>query len=179
MTYTVSSGALNSTPINQPVFHPVYESSFCTSNAVQETSHNGEHGRRRRECTALHWDGTATDGGAAFGGQMALAAISCQSIRQVAQDAGRCGAPAWTAESMQSCDGDAVSQNKYSSRLARGGSVAEWLACWSQPRRCLRQTVHTNRVSVHQAAKLAAALLRGARVTVGLAESNGSLPPGL
>ena len=64
-------------------------------------------------------------------------------------------------------------------RLARGGSVAEWLACWSQPRRCLRQTVHTNRVSVHQSAKLAAALLRGARVTVGLAESNGSLPPGL
>jgi len=103
---------------------------------------------------------------------MALAAISCQSIRQVAQDAGRCGAPAWTAESMHSCDGDAVSQNKYSSRLARGGSVAEWLACWSQPRRCLR-------LSVHQSAKLAAALLRGARVTVGLAESNGSLPPGL
>ena len=43
----------------------------------------------------------------------------------------------------------------------------------------LRQTVHTNRASVHQAAKLAAALLRVAGVTAGLAESNGSLPPGL
>jgi len=36
------------------------------------------------------------------------------------------------------------------------------------------QTVYT-----HQAAKLFAALLRVARVTAGLAESNGSLPPGL
>jgi len=44
---------------------------------------------------------------------------------------------------------------------------------------CLRQTVHTHRASVHQAAKLVAALLRVAAVTVGLAESNGSLPPGL
>jgi len=34
----------------------------------------------------------------------------------------------------------------------------------------LRQTVHTNRASVHQAAKLVAALLRVARVTAGLAE---------
>ena len=42
-----------------------------------------------------------------------------------------------------------------------------------------RQTVHTHRASVHQAAKLVAALLRVARVTAGLAESNGSLPPGL
>jgi len=33
--------------------------------------------------------------------------------------------------------------------------------------------------SVHQAAKLVAALLRVAGVTAGLAESNGSLPPGL
>jgi len=40
----------------------------------------------------------------------------------------------------------------------------------------LRQTVHTHCVSVHQAAKLVAALLRVARVTVGLAESNGLLP---
>jgi len=40
----------------------------------------------------------------------------------------------------------------------------------------LRQTVHTHRASVHQAAKLVAALLRVARVTSGLAESNGSLP---
>ena len=43
----------------------------------------------------------------------------------------------------------------------------------------LRQTVHTHRASVHQAAKSVAALLRVARVTAGLAESNGSLPPGL
>ena len=43
----------------------------------------------------------------------------------------------------------------------------------------LRQPVHTHRASVHQAAKLVAALLRVARVTAGLAESNGSLPPGL
>jgi len=43
----------------------------------------------------------------------------------------------------------------------------------------LRQTVHTRCASVHQAAKLIAALLRVARVTAGLAESNGSLPPGL
>ena len=43
----------------------------------------------------------------------------------------------------------------------------------------LRQTVRTHRASVHYAAKLVAALLRVARVTAGLAESNGSLPPGL
>jgi len=43
----------------------------------------------------------------------------------------------------------------------------------------LRQTVHTHRAFVHQAAKLVAALLRVAGVTAGLAESNGSLPPGL
>ena len=39
----------------------------------------------------------------------------------------------------------------------------------------LRQTVHTHRTSVHQAAKLVAAFLRVAGVTAGLAESNGSL----
>ena len=43
----------------------------------------------------------------------------------------------------------------------------------------LRQAVHTHRASVHQAAKLVAALLRVAGETAGLAESNGSLPPGL
>jgi len=43
----------------------------------------------------------------------------------------------------------------------------------------LRQTVHTHRASVHQAAKLVAALLRVARVTAGPAQSNGSLLPGL
>ena len=43
----------------------------------------------------------------------------------------------------------------------------------------LRQTVHTHHASVCQAAKLVAALLRVARVTAGLAESNSSLLPGL
>ena len=38
----------------------------------------------------------------------------------------------------------------------------------------LRQTVHTHCASVHQAAKLVAALLRVVGVTAGLAESNGS-----
>ena len=41
------------------------------------------------------------------------------------------------------------------------------------------QTVHIHRASVHQAAKLVAALLRVTRITAGLAESNGSLPLGL
>jgi len=71
------------------------------------------------------------------------------------------------------------------------GSVAKWLACWTQARRArvqivaatlsgnsLRQTAHTHRASVHQAAKLVAALLRVTGVTAGLAESNGSLPSG-
>jgi len=63
-------------------------------------------------------------------------------------------------------------------------SGAEGPGFKSQPWRCrpyysLRQTVHTHRASVHQAAKLIAVLLRVARVTAGLAESNGSLPPGL
>ena len=76
--------------------------------------------------------------------------------------------------------------------LVRIGSGAEWLACWTQAQKApgsiaaatlsgnsLRQTAHTRRASVHQAAKLVAALLRVAGVTAGLAESNGSLPPGL
>jgi len=58
-----------------------------------------------------------------------------------------------------------------------GGSVAEWLACrkgmvqiaaatlsGNSP----RQTVHTDLASVHQAAKLVAAVLRVARVTAGV-----------
>ena len=65
-------------------------------------------------------------------------------------------------------------------------NAAEWLACWLRHRRAwvqiaaatlsgnsLRQTVHTHCASVHQAAKLVATLLRVARVTAGLAESNG------
>jgi len=80
--------------------------------------------------------------------------------------------------------------------LGEGGSVAEWLACWTQAQKAwvhiaaatlslsvsgnsLRQTVHTHRAAVHRAEKLVAALLRVAGVTAGLAESNGSLPPGL
>jgi len=43
----------------------------------------------------------------------------------------------------------------------------------------LRQTVHTRCASVHQSAKLVAALLRVVRVTVGLVESKGSLLAGL
>jgi len=43
----------------------------------------------------------------------------------------------------------------------------------------LKETVHTHHASVHQTAKLVAALLRVAGVTAGLAESNGSLPPDL
>jgi len=67
-----------------------------------------------------------------------------------------------------------------------GGSVAEWLACWTQAQKTrvqiavatlsgnsLRQTAHAHCASVHQAALLVAALLRVAGVTAGLAESSG------
>jgi len=76
--------------------------------------------------------------------------------------------------------------------LAEGGSVVEWLECWTQAQKAwvqiavamlsgnsLRQAAHTHCASVHQEAKLVAGLLRVAGVTAGLAESNGSLPPGL
>jgi len=75
---------------------------------------------------------------------------------------------------------------------SQGSSVAEWLACWTQAQKgpgsnssktlsgnSLRQTVHTHCASVHQTAKLVAAILRFAGVTAGVAESNGSLLPGL
>ena len=62
-------------------------------------------------------------------------------------------------------------------------SGAEGPGFKSQPRRCritvLGKPIHTHRASVHQAAKLVAARLRVAGVTAGLAENNGSLPPGL
>ena len=61
-------------------------------------------------------------------------------------------------------------------------SGAEGPGFKSQSRRfrvSLRQTVHTHCASVHQAAKLVAALLRVAGITAGLAESNGNLPLGL
>jgi len=74
-----------------------------------------------------------------------------------------------------------------STQQRQSGSVAEWLACWTRVQiaaatlsgNSLKQTVHTHRDFVHQAAKLVAVLLRIAGVTAGLAESNGSLPPGL
>jgi len=67
---------------------------------------------------------------------------------------------------------------------SQGGSVAKWLVCWTQAQKTRVQIAavtlsHTHCASVHQAAKLVAALLRVAGVTAGLAESNGSLPPGL
>ena len=66
--------------------------------------------------------------------------------------------------------------------------MAEWLACCTQVQKglwatllgnSLRQTVHTHCASVHQAANLVAALLEVVGVTAGLAERNGSIPPGL
>jgi len=76
--------------------------------------------------------------------------------------------------------------------VRKGWLVAELLACWTQAQKArvqmavatlsgnsIRQTAHTHRASVHQAAKLVAALLKVAGVTAGLAESNGSPPPGL
>jgi len=57
---------------------------------------------------------------------------------------------------------------------ARVQLAAATLSCNS-----LIQTVHTHRASVYQPAKLVAVLLRVARIAVVLAESNGSLPPGL
>jgi len=62
--------------------------------------------------------------------------------------------------------------------VCEGGSVAEWLACWTQLQKGLGSN-HAHRASVHQAAKLVAVLLRVAGVTAGLAERNGRLPPGL
>ena len=60
------------------------------------------------------------------------------------------------------------------------GAEGPWFK--SQPRRC-RVTVlgklFTPIMPLHQTAKLVAVLLRVATVTAGLAESNGSLPPGL
>jgi len=69
--------------------------------------------------------------------------------------------------------------------VLEGGSVVEWLACWNQiavatlSGNSFRRTVDTHLASVHQAAKLVAALLRVAGVIAGLAKSNGSLLSGL
>ena len=79
-----------------------------------------------------------------------------------------------------------TTRNKKSSVLyALGGSVAEWLACWTQAQKAWVQIAvaklsgNSLRQTVQQVAKLVAALLRVAKVTAGLAESNGSLQPGL
>jgi len=74
----------------------------------------------------------------------------------------------------------------------KGGSVAKWLACWTQAQKglgsnrsmrlsgnSLRQTVYIHCAFVHRAAKLVAVLLKVARVTAGLTDSNGSPPLGL
>ena len=66
-------------------------------------------------------------------------------------------------------------------------SGAEWPGFKAQSRHCrvtvlgklLTPIVPLFTTFVHQAAKLVAALLRVAGVTAGLAESSGSLPPGL
>ena len=63
--------------------------------------------------------------------------------------------------------------------LTHAASATNSIAATVRNHNNLRQTVHTHRASVHQATKLVAALLRVAGVTAGLAESNGSLPPGL
>ena len=72
--------------------------------------------------------------------------------------------------------------------MVQGGSVAEWLACWTQAQKGPGSNRSRDDVfvfgklftaSVHQAAKLVAAILRVAGVSAGLVESNGSLPPGL
>ena len=61
------------------------------------------------------------------------------------------------------------------------GAVGRWvqIAAATLSGNNLRQTVHTHRAYVHQAAKFVAALFKVAVVTAGLAESKGSLPPGL
>jgi len=77
-------------------------------------------------------------------------------------------------------DDSTVYQRPFYAWLARGGLAAEWLACWTQAQKArfeiaattlsgnsLRQTVHTHRASVHQAATLVAALLRFAGVNCG------------
>ena len=76
-----------------------------------------------------------------------------------------------------------VATCNYYATPAMGGSVAEWLACWTEAQKArvqiavatqsgnsLRKTVHTHCASVRQAAKLVAALLRVVGVTAGLAE---------
>ena len=69
--------------------------------------------------------------------------------------------------------------NNYTGWLGRRRRARVQIAVATLSGNSLRQTVHAHCASVHQAAKLVAALLRVAGVTAGLAESNDSLPPGL
>jgi len=74
-----------------------------------------------------------------------------------------------------------IKNNNKVTTVLCGGSVAEWLVCWTQAQKArvqiavatlsgnsVRQTAHTHCASVHQAAKLVAALLRVTGVTAGL-----------
>jgi len=82
----------------------------------------------------------------------------------------------WMQQSVMYCGALCCRQQKRGDLIATIDSVSRaWvqIADATVSGNSLRQTVHT------QAAKLVAALLRVAGVTAGLAESNGSLPPGL
>ena len=81
---------------------------------------------------------------------------------------------------MQSCrSGDLVFDTTLSVCLSV--CVCAWvqIAAATLSGNSLRQTVRIHCASVHQAEKLVAAFLRFTGVIAGLAESNGSLPPGL
>ena len=96
---------------------------------------------------------------------------------------GHCALAVVSHSKMSGCPGrrcrallSAVSHVSFDDRKVKGKGIAHTRL----PRvTVFRQTVHTHRASVHQAAKSVVALLRVAGVTAGLAESNGSLPPGL
>jgi len=85
-----------------------------------------------------------------------------------------------------------LNQQFYHDRLCTGGSVAEWLACWTQAQKGLGW--NRSRYAVWQQSQancshpsclcspnseIGSSPLKGCGVTAGLAESNGSLPPGL
>ena len=72
--------------------------------------------------------------------------------------------------------------------LRVGGSVAEWLTCWTQAqkgpgsnrsRHCRAAVLGKLFIPIVQMVPMVAALLKVVGVTASLAESNGSLPPGL
>ena len=65
------------------------------------------------------------------------------------------------------------------------GSVAEWLACWTQAQRARVQIAvatlsgNSQASRVTPSSKIGSSPLKGCGVTAGLAESNGSLQSGL